>query len=343
MTTFADGLYQFGGMPVGQAGVPAPFTGNWWFVDPVNGADGNSGKTPERAFSTLYQAHAKAASGNNDVVVLISDGATTSTARLSKALAQTIDSTVTAGTLVWSKSALHLIGAAAPGLNSRARLAPPTGTYTVTTFGSASFVSVTGSGCYFSNLAVFNGFSTGGAAQICWTDTGGRNVYNNVAFQGMGDAGSAGDAGSRSLKISGSSGEHTFIGCTIGLDTVTRSAANASLELAGATPRNRFIDCIFPFQTSAATPLGILGTGAGCIDRWTLFDRCSFINNIKSTSTVMTVLASLTNAAPGGLLSYKDCQTIGITDFGDINALANSYVDMAAPTAATGGIAVNPS
>ncbi len=34
---------------------------------------------------------------------------------------------------------------------------------------------------------------------------------------------------------------------------------------------------------------------------------------------------------------------IGITKFGDTNGLANSYVDGGAPTAATSGIAVNPS
>ena len=56
----------------------------------------------------------------------------------------------------------------------------------------------------------------------------------------------------------------------------------------------------------------------------------------------MTVMASLTNAAPGGLLDFDaDCTLIGITAFGDTNALANSYV--VGPTPAAGaGIAVNP-
>ena len=106
MTTFADGLYQFGGMPV-STGLPVPFTGDAWFVDPVNGADGNPGDAPNRAFATLYRAHLKAASGNNDVVYLIGNGASSGSARLSLALAQSVDSTVTVGTLVWSKSALH--------------------------------------------------------------------------------------------------------------------------------------------------------------------------------------------------------------------------------------------
>ena len=158
----------------------------------------------------------------------------------------------------------------------------------------------------------------------------------------MGDSASAGDAGSRSVVLSGTTGENTFVGCVFGLDTVARGAANASLEFAGGTPRNTFIDCSFPFQTSAATPLGILGTGAACMDRFQEFIRCRFVNNIKSTSTTMTVLGSVTNASPGGGLLFKDCTMIGITDFGDTLGLTVSYVDGGTPTAATTGIAVTP-
>ena len=88
---------------------------------------------------------------------------------------------------------------------------------------------------------------------------------------------------------------------------------------------------------------GVLGTGSGCMDRFQLFDRCMFINAIKSTSTVMTVLGSLTSASPGGLILYNRCVLVGITDYGDTNALANSYVDGLTGAAATSGIAVNPS
>lgn len=344
MTTFADGVFQYGGMPV-TPGVPVPFTGDAYFVDPVNGADGNNGRKPSAAFATLYAAHAACTSGNNDVVYLIGNGAASGSARLSLANAQVVDSTATAGTLNWTKNATHLIGICAPTSTAqRARIAPPSGTYTQATFGSGNFVVVSGGGCYFSNISVFNGFSTGGTNQICWTDTGSRNCYVNVNFGGMGDAASAQNTGSRSLKVgSGGSGENTFIGCTIGLDTVTRTVANASLELAGGTPRNRFSNCVFPFQTSNAGVLGVLGTGNACVDRYNLFENCKFVNNIKSTSTTMTVLTSFTTASPGGLLLMTDCTLVGIGEFGDANGLANIYIDGGTVTAATSGIAVNPS
>lgn len=318
-----------------------PLTGTWYFVNPASGSDGNPG-TADQPLATLYRAHALATAGKNDVVVLVGDGSTTGTARLSTALAQSVDSSVSAGTLVWSKNATHLIGVCAPTMVSqRARLAPPSGTYTVTTFGSANFVTVSASGCIFSNFSTFNGFSTGGASQICWTDSGARNFYGNVMFGGMGDAGSAGDAGSRSLKISGG-GEHTFVGCELGLDTVTRGAANATLEFSGGTARSTFIACNFVFQTSGATPLGIIVSAAAGSDRWQKFDRCSFINNVGSTSTTMSGLATLA-ASMGGLLLMKDCSLVGITEFGtDATSRGQIYVDGAAPTAATSGIAVTP-
>lgn len=341
LTNFPNGLTSFG-IPV-VTGMPYPFTGTYFFVDPLNGSDGNSGLSPSRALSTLYKAYSLLTDGANDVVFLIGDGSTTGTARLSTALAQSVDPAATSGVLTWAKDACHLIGVTAPArISQRARIAPPSGTYTVTTFNSANFIVVSASGCLFANFSIFHGFSTGGAAQITLNITGSRNAFVNLHIGGIGDAGSAADAGSRNVKIS-TGGENLFQGCTIGLDTVTRSAANASVELASATPRNEFVDCVFPFMTSAATPLGILGTGSGCMDRFNLFKNCTFLNAIKSTSTVMTVLASLTSASPGGMLVFQDSMSVGVTDWGDTNALANSYVDMAAPSASAGGIGVNPS
>lgn len=344
-TNYPNGLSSFG-VPV-LPPIGAYATGKVFFVAPgaANASDGNRGDTLSAPFATLYKAHSVMTAGNNDVCYLVGNGAASGSARLSLANAQAVDSTASAGTLNWTKNACHLIGVCAPTSTAqRARIAPPSGTYTQATFGSGNFVVVTGSGCIFSNFSLFNGFSTGGTSQICWTDNGSRNFYSNVDFGGLADAASAQDAASRVLKIgSAGSGENTFVGCNIGLDTVTRTVANASLELAGATPRNSFIDCIFPFQTSAATPLGILATGANALDRWNLFKGCSFINNIKSSSTTMTVLASITSSSANGLLEFKDCTLIGITKFGDTIALAASYVDGGPPAAATTGLAVNPS
>ena len=341
LTNFPNGITSFGVPVLGTIG-GLPFTGNYYFVDPVIGADGNEG-TPEQPLKTLYGALAKCTAGNNDVVVLVGNGSSTGSARLSTALAQSINSAATTGTLNWNKDATHLIGVAAPtSVAQRARIAPPTGTYTAATFNSDAFINVTASGCYFANLSVFCGFSTGSASMIAWTDSGSRNAYSNVNIYGMADAASAGGANARTLKLNGG-GEHTFINCTLGGDTVARSAANATVELAGGTARNSFIDCVFPFQCSAGTPLGLKVGAASGMDRYALFKGCTFVNNIGSTSTSMTALATLA-ASAGGQVVIKNSMMVGVGEFGsDASSLAQIYVDMPAPSASAGGIGVNPS
>ena len=347
LTNFPNGITSFGVPVLGGIG-GLPFTGNWWFVDPVNGLDGNSGLSPNQALQTLYQAVNKAEAGNNDVVVLMSDGATAGTARLSLAGAQSINSAATSGVLNWNKNALHLIGVGAPTqVAQRARIAPPSGTYTQTTFGSGNFVVVTGQGCLFANVSLFHGFSTGGTNQICWTDTGGRNAYWNMDFGGMGDTASAQNAGSRSFLLGAAgAGECTFNGCTFGLDTVARGTStvvNASLELAGATPRNVFKSCLFLMDAATTYPVHVLGTGADCVDREQWFQDCAFLNAIKSSGTGISEVGSFTNAAPGGYVLLQRCTTVGATKWGDTNFLANSYVDGGPPTNSSTGLAVNPS
>jgi hypothetical protein len=219
-------------------------------------------------------------------------------------------------------------------ISNRSRIAPSTGTTAFT-----PYFTVSGSGCLFSNIQWFMGFGTGTTSQIGMLVTGGRNMFVDCHIAGMGDNESAQSAGSRSLKITGT-GENMFVNCVIGIDTITRTAANASLELGGATPRNQFIGCTFPFMTSSATVLGILGTGNGCVDRFTSFENCSFQNAVGSTSTAMTVLGSFTTASPGGLIILRNCGVVGCTDWGDANFLANTRVDMAAPSNSAGGLMV---
>lgn len=341
--THLSGLEVAGVPTMGMSGLPLTI-GTVFFCDYVNGSDGNIGSA-DAPLKTLYGAQFKMTAGKNDVAVIVGDGSTTATQRLSLANAQVLTPAATAGTLVWAKAACHIVGMAAPTMvAARARIAPPSGTYTAATFGSGNFITVTAAGCIFANFSVFCGFSTGGLNSIAWTDSGSRNYYNNVNIGGIGDAASGADTGARCLKISGG-GENTFVNCTIGLDTVDRSVANASLEFAGGTARNTFIECVFPMRATNAGVLSILGTGAACMDRYQRFMRCAFINAMASGATAQTVIASMTNAAPGGLLFFDQCTFIGnsSTNWGDTNALAVSYINMSAVSASGGGIGTNPS
>lgn len=346
-TNFPNGVSSFGIPMLGGGAIP--FTGTYFFCDPANGNDGNSGKSPAKAVKTLYKAHSLCTSGKNDVVYLISDGATTGTARLSAALAATVDSTATTGTLTWSKSATHLIGICAPSsIGQRARIAPPSGTYTMATFGSGNFVVVSGAGCLFQNLSFSHGFSTGGASQICLTvSSASHNVFVNCNILGAVDAASAQATTSRSLVLS-QAHNNLFKGCVIGNDTVARTVANTTVEFIGGAggasgcARNIFEDCIFPVYATATTTLCLLGTAANAIDRFALFNKCIFINPPMTSSAQMAAL--LTYGGGGGTFIFKDCCLAGkITGFGtDATTRVYTVIEGGTPAAATTGLAVAP-
>ena len=74
LTNFPNGISSFGVAQLAGSGIP--FTGQPFFVDPVNGIDGNSGKSVDRALKTLSRAHDLMTDGANDVAYLIGNGET---------------------------------------------------------------------------------------------------------------------------------------------------------------------------------------------------------------------------------------------------------------------------
>lgn len=325
LTTFPNGISSFG-IPV-LGGAALPFTGNYYFVDPVNGLDGRGGGFDE-PFKTLAAAYARCRDGYNDVVYIIGNGLSTGAATL-------------AAQLVWAKNACHLIGLGTQtAVGNPARIAIQSG---VTGF--PNMVTVTGQGCVFANFSVTQGYNVA-EDQKMWIESGAHNTYANVQFAGMLDATPSGRAGSRSLIIDGGvaagttgRGEHTFVGCTFGSASVARTAANASLEVSGASPSNTFDDCTFAaFATNAGVlhynipASGIVGT--------TTMKRPKFLNNLKGASgTAMTAVA-VVNATQAGMILMENPVSVGATDL-EQTPTNYQYIIGPVPTAATSGLAVN--
>ena len=233
-------------------------TGNVFYCDPVNGLDTNDGQTSNAVplsgghgpVQTLGAGYALLRNGFNDILVLIGNGQSSGSARL-------------AAGFTWAKNAAHLIGICAPSaVSQRARIAPFTGAAQAA---FANFFTVSGNGCLFSNVSWFHGFNAGIAAAICMTITGSRNAFVNCDFEGMGDATSAADAGSRSILISAGGQENYFGHCNVGLDTVQRTNANSSVEIAGGGPRNEFEDCTFPVDSSDGLQYMLLAANAAAL------------------------------------------------------------------------------
>lgn len=325
LTNYPNGIASFGN-PVLPGGVPIMgSTGKAFFVDPARGSDGNKGTDWKKPLDTVSKAYDLCTDGAGDVVYLLNDGNTSGTSRE--------DSTIT-----WAKDNTHLVGLCAPTMISqRARISPSSSNTSIVT----PQLTVSGHGCIFANISLFEGTSEDSVASECVRVTGNRNYFYNVAMMNMGDAsnGHSGDeANSCHLKISGGE-ENTFENCYIGLDTAARSTTNANVELVSGATRNIFKNCIFPAFADNAGALFVKVDGASDIDRFVMFDNCTFVNADNSTGTTMTAAMDV-HASAGGHVIVKDCTLIGATDW---EAADSSVIRLtgAAPAAATTGIAVD--
>lgn len=317
LTNFPNGITSFGVPVLGNIG-GIPLTGTYFFVDPATGSDAYDGLSPDQAFSTLTAAYNAATAGNNDVIVLIGDGSTTGTARLTS-------------TLTWAKNATHLIGVTAPTMISqRARIS----TTTTQATNINPLMTISASGCIFANFSLFQGVGQASTDEKLMDITGDRNYFGNVQFGGMGAANGAARAGSYCVYLNDGD-ENTFDGCTFGLDTISRSAANASVKFGGQSQRNVFQNCLFPMYATATSPWFIDANSVGSIDRFQLFKGCTFINT--GTSTLAGVVSF--NASQGGKIVFDNCTVTGASVW-TASATATVIVSGPVPNGATSGVAV---
>lgn len=316
MSTFPDGIFQYGGAPVGLPYFPALRQGaKVFFVDPAIGNDTNDGRKPESALDTVEAAYGLCTDKAGDVVILLGDGSTTGTSR--------------DNAIVWSKSNTHLIGVTAPGINKRARIAPPTTATDVDAY--TPYITVSGSGCVFSNFSLFQGNSEDSKASIGIELTGNQNYFHNVDVI-TGAAANQGDEACVSVRVRGD--ENVFQNCYIGGDTWAKGGAvNANIKFgdgssADEAQRNQFIDCLFTMYADGTDPLFVSVTGLTDIQRWNLFRRCNFINTGTSTLAAgVSVVGSAT-----GRLFFDNCGFFGVTD---VTAADSTYVYMLGPTPGT--------
>jgi len=294
--------------------------GNSYFVDPDNGSDTHDGKTPSKAKATLAAAYALTTANQHDTVYFI--GSSSADAPTSA--------------ITWSNSFTHLIGISAdlPGMGQRCRVVNSAANDLTTLF------TLSGSGCKIRNIQFYDGKDSAADGQ-CVVASGNRNHLENVFIAGMGDATASGPAtraGSFSLKVSGS--ENYFTNCTIGLDTIARSAANTELSLSGS--RNTFEDCLFLSNSVTAGKFLVAVDNSGGDLRWNWFKgRCLFINY---TSNWATGITNAFDMPAGGSTHYivvgPECQIVGVGT-GWADTLTHLYISGPQPNAGF-GISTNP-
>jgi hypothetical protein len=322
------GLVQFGSFSVSAAQQIQNFiqsqgfgtSGNVYYCNPASGNDLNNGLTPASAVQTPAAGYALLTSGNNDILVLVGNGATTGSARLSSGF-------------TWAKNAAHLIGVAPPSVTyNYCRIAPTSG---VTAF--ANFFTVSGNGCVFKNLEFWHGFSTGIAAMICLTVTGQGNCFINCHIAGMGDAASAVSSTSRCVLLSGTGASDNYFGnCAIGVDIVVRTSANATVEIAGNAPRTIFENCYFPVYSSDGNQYILLVAAASGLDRWVMFKGCMATAFVGGTA--LGNFASLAAGCGGILILDSTTGLYNITAIGVAGTKSQTFVSGATSTGGVRGI-----
>lgn len=295
ITNFPTGVSSFG-MPLSGAFPLTGSRGRVFYVDSAVGSDDNDGSF-EAPFDTIAEAYSRCTSGYGDIVFLLNDGGTTGTAR---------DVAIT-----WAKNNTHLIGLCAPGLNQRARISPATTATDVDAY--TPYITLSASGCVFSNFSIFQGNSEDSKASVGIKVSGSRNYFNNVGII-TGAHANQGDEATYQLQVTGS--ENVFEYCYIGQDTAAagNNAAYANLRFgsgaADEATRNIFRHCYFPMFADDTEPCFVRVVGLTDISRWNLFEDCVFINTGTSTLDAGVV-------SPGsvtGKLFFKDCAFYGCTD-----------------------------
>jgi hypothetical protein len=327
LTNFPNGITSFGGVvlpyPNVAPSIPPALGAPAYFVDGANGNDGYDGLSVTSAFKTLDYAYSKTTSGYNQVIYVL--GGPTSVNFSSKIASG-------GAGLVWANSETHLVGLAGPGasgMRSHISNGASTNLYT-------PLIQVSGSGCVFQNIELFNGGNHATQAAVCLLVTGNYNVFNNCQISGGGHATSAGNAAMRSLVVqgngSGGGGENTFYHCYIGLSTIERTTTSSELELKTSTVRNVFEDCTIITWTSSTGTL-LVTIGASGIQSSLVFRKCLFIGNNVEGGAATPAQALSINAAPGGVIATSGCLVEGCTK---VESTASAHMFAESATAMLG-------
>jgi hypothetical protein len=315
MTTYPDGLYQFGGVPVPMGGIPPGGTHYWVNPSHALASDGNIGTDPNAPLSTLAAAEDKCVANRHDTVHYVAGSS---------------GLTLTAA-LTWDKNYTHLIGHAAP-----TRVAQRTRIFQLSTLtGASPLVDITASGCIFSNLYIFQGVDDA-TSLINVRVRGGRNYFWNVHFAGGGHATQAIDGGASLALISDSNGsceENTFHRCTIGVDTADAATGMVALTFDGEAHRNTFDDCVFRMRAGSTGAAFIEVLDATGIDRDNPFYGCHFHNNSTSNDMASAVLAPAGMGEPRQLYFDSRCTFTNVTKI-DANDRGIVFGNMVAGVAA---------
>lgn len=289
-----------------RGGLITPFT-KTFFIDPVNGSDGNSGKSISNAKKTWSAAYGLLTSAKNEALFFLpgASAVTTTTA---------IDQT---------KTFTHFIGLSDQWMNNRCRISTSTASM-------GTLFTATGQGCMYKNLLFSQEGSNATGNAVALAVVGHRCTFENISVRNIGALGVL-DNSHRSMTVTGY--DQTFKHCQIGetsYDAVT--AASTVIEFTGTNVgKFLFEDClILGAGSSSATFLTIPANNGG----FHFFKNCVFHNSTISDLDAMTQAFSISGTGNDAVY-LMDCLVAGVSaletsDSGILfgrNALATGTTD----------------
>jgi len=245
--------------------------------------------TEANMHQTLAKAYAATQANRNDVVFITQEH---------QQLLATLD---------WAKYNVHLIGLG--GMPGAAFQYPRFGQ-------SDDFTPVITQSQWWgtwANMRISHG--RGAAGNLVGVNlTGHYNAWKNIHLYSPGHA-TEGAVGATMMSLSLAGGNNYFEGCTLGLDTVLRAAANSVININTSGVCNVFKGCRIVMYQSAGTPYFIwCASGASVQNRWTYFEDCTFIAYSTNWGTPLTVAIGYNYSGDGHRLIFKDCGFAGVTD-----------------------------
>ena len=321
MTTFPDGLYQMGGVPVGGM----PTQGKVFHVKPYHGVNSGTGQSLLEPFKTLVYTHTQMTADQNDICYMYAESNTGT---------YTTDYLLSAAPLVWSKDLTHLIGVnAQPHMATRTRVGWDS---TTSASGDTVLATFSGDACYVANMEFFCGINDANLSFNVLV-SGSRNHFKNCHFAGIGHA-TNNVAGAYSLKVTGS--ENLFEDCVIGLDTIIRSDTGC-YELDTVAGRNVYRNCIILTYSETSTRFSVkVDNPAATTLRWVLFDNCKFINHTVNLATGQNNVFDMPASGSTSYCYLHNCAAFGGGAAGIGSAWADTdtsiFVSMPIPNTAGG-------
>ena len=279
-----------------------------FYVDPVNGSDGNPGTSLTNAKKTLAAGEDLLTANKNEALLL-----------LPGASYHGLTSTFT-----WDKNYTHLIGLAGPGVyGGRCRI------YDTAAFATILF-SITSLGGIFKGIHWQRDFDSAlGVQNVTLGASASYNYFEDCQFDAP-IMQSLGAAAYRNLTLTSGARSNTFRRCTIGQwNQLAASTTGKQIYIPGNSVGTHFMDCVVMWYGNGATIVPIEITDLVDLNCYVLFNRCQFLG-------LGTAVNALCNDPTNGKVIFMDCKSIGVAEYA-AGTVANVWVANGTTSTENGG------